>query len=86
MKEEEAVARSLLLAGFVCGGEHFFFEDTSRTVYIPTKMMSTFDQVIEYMMTFAFHRFCTLEERKVYHQTAVKMKRLKIKFGADHAV
>lgn len=83
-KEEEAVRKSLLMSGFLCGGRHFFFEDTSKTCYIPEDFVKTFDQAIEYMQTFAFHRFPNVEERKVYYHTARKLEKFRNKFKSGN--
>lgn len=80
MNEIDATKKALLLSGFVCGGDTFFFEDTSKQVYIHTKFIKGFDEVIEYMEAFVFNRMLTVEERKIYYQTSRKLKDLREKF------
>ena len=80
MTEEEAVKHFLIMSGFIHGGETFFFRDDSKVCYIPTKIVVTFDQVIEYMKTFSFYKFCNNEERLVYYRTAHLMRGFKVKY------
>jgi hypothetical protein len=86
MTEVDAIKKSLLLSGFVNGGLHFFFEQTYNAVYIPTDQMTSFENVIEYMQTFAFHRYPTVEERKIYYRTARKLEKFRDKFRQSSSI
>lgn len=86
MNEYDAVKKALLLSGFINGGNSFFFEDTDKQVYIPAHCMFSFKDSIEYMQTYAFYRYCTIEERKVYYLTARKLEKLYAKFLSQQSL
>lgn len=80
MNEGEAVRKSLLMCGFLFGGQTFFFEDTDKQVYIPTDLAVNFSNIINYCQTFAFYKHCNKEERKIYYRTARRLEKLKERF------